>query len=207
MPYSPSQQQQKVTDMFANDLMKRLDQDKTQPHIEEGENDPSEKHKRWQRMRNKGMTIVDVCEKTGASYREVRSNTTKELKSFYAYQWQDLREYGYTGKEISEIYGVSTSLVANGTYDSEKGSRTSSQRRFEWSRLRAAGVPAKQIAKDEGVHVSFVYKVAPLSADTVPASRLNLADLTKELAITMNGELCGYYTPLNRDSNAEEKDV
>lgn len=162
---------------------------------------------KWQALRDSGLTIPQVVEETGESYNTIKTNTTKPMKSFNAYQWQDLKDYGFTGREIAEMYGVSPSLVSNGTFSSRKRSRNNHQTRYEWARLRASGVSVEDIAKKYGVKPSYVYKLAPISSDTVPASRLNLADLTKPLAITTNGDLVGYFTPIERDSNAEEKEA
>lgn len=161
----------------------------------------------WQSMRDSGMSVVAIHEKIDLPVNLISAHTVKPFKSGLSYQWQDLRNYGFSVSWIADQYEISKSLVFRGTINPSNRSAELKLWREDWVKLRQAGVPAKWIAEQYGVHITYIYKIAPIKKTTVSASRMHAADLTKELLITFEGELVGTFIPLERDSNAEEKDA
>ena len=201
---------QKDKAMHYEELMKRLNLDKDRVKLEakkESYKVTQIQKDEWQEMRNNGMPLTKISEKAGKPATLISAHTKRPMKSALSYQWQDLRNYGFTGAWIADQYQVSPATIARSTLDPKKRREELALWRQEWVKLREAGVPAKWIAKEYGVHISYIYKIAPTKKTTVSASQMYKADLTKELLITFEGDLVGKFIPLNRDSNAEEKDA
>ena len=201
---------QKDIAMHYDELMRRLNLDRDRAKLEAKKTSYSvtqiEKDK-WQEMRNSGMSLVKISEQEGKPANLISAHTKRPIKSELSYQWQDLRNYGFTGAWIADQYQVSEATIGRATLDPKNRREQLALWREEWVKLRQAGVPAKWIAKEYGVHISYIYKIAPTKKTTVSASQMYKADLTKELLITFEGDLIGKFIPLKRDSNAEEKDA
>lgn len=204
----------KVDEMHYDDLLrnlsysKKIEQDKLKAQKEPTtEESKKARNDRWQSMLDSGMPLTEIARETGGKLSTIRDNTVRSFKIDESYQWQDMRNYGFKIKEVAELFGVNFHLVAKYTRKKDYDPYRNEKLRTEVLSLRVNGKAAKEIAISLGITLSRVYKLAPHKKDTVGVSRLVFADLTKKLTLTDNGVVVGHYTPLERDSNAEEKDV